>query len=76
MMKPENAGYFTTKENTPTASEGAGKFVAPEVQANFDRCFPKAVIDNIKWYPPVPAQLESMEGKTLDKIKRLDVRAQ
>lgn len=69
MMKPENAGYFTTKENTPTASEGAGKFVAPDVQANFDRCFPKSVIDNIKWYPPVPAQLEAMEGKVLDKIK-------
>jgi len=69
MLKPENAAYFTTQEKTATASAGAGKFVDPEVQANFDRSFPKAVIDNIKWYPPVPAKLEAMEGKVLDKIK-------
>ncbi|EMG35746.1 spermidine/putrescine-binding periplasmic protein [Desulfocurvibacter africanus PCS] len=69
MLRPENAGYFTTQEKTPTASAGAGKFVAPEVQVHFDRCFPQAAIDNIKWYPPVPAKLEAMEGKVLDKIK-------
>jgi spermidine/putrescine transport system substrate-binding protein len=27
------------------------------------------VIDNIKWYPPVPANIEAMEGKVLDRIK-------
>jgi spermidine/putrescine transport system substrate-binding protein len=69
MLRPENAGYFTTQEKTGTASAGAGKFVAPEVQADFDRGFDQAAIDNIKWYPPVPAGLEEMEGQVLDKIK-------
>ena len=69
MLKPENSGYFTSAEKAPTASKGAGPFVDPAFQANFDRSFPQAVIDNIKWYPPVPAKLEAMEGKVLDKVK-------
>ncbi|WP_147822487.1 extracellular solute-binding protein [Salidesulfovibrio onnuriiensis] len=69
IMKPENAGYFTSQEKAPTASQGANKYVDPEVAANFERSFPQAVIDNIKWYPPVPTKLESMEGRTLDRVK-------
>ncbi len=69
MLKPENSGYFTTAEKTPTASKDAAPFVDKAFQANFDRSFPQAVIDNIKWYPPVPAKLEAMEGKVLDKVK-------
>jgi len=69
MLRPENAGVFTTAENTPTAAKGANAFVAAEVRANFERSFPQETIDNIKWYPPVPANLESMEGLVLDKIK-------
>ena len=69
MMRPENAGYFTTQEKVGTASLDANAHVSPEVRANFERTFPKEAIDNIKWYPPVPAKLEVMEGKILDKIK-------
>jgi spermidine/putrescine transport system substrate-binding protein len=69
MLRPENSGYFTSAEKTPTASKGAGEFTDPAFQANFDRSFPQATIDNIKWYPPVPANLEAMEGKVLDKVK-------
>ncbi len=69
MMAPENAGYFTSQEKVPTASLDANAHVSAEVRANFERSFPKETIDNIKWYPPVPAKLEIMEGKILDKIK-------
>ena len=69
IMKPENAAMFTNQEKYPTASKDANAHVAPEVRANFERSFPPEAIDNIKWYPPVPAQLESMEGLVLDKVK-------
>ncbi len=69
MMKPENAGYFTSQEKTATASKDALKFTDAAVSENFQRTFPEEALDNIKWYPPVPAKLESMEGKVLDKIK-------
>ncbi|MEE4134499.1 MAG: extracellular solute-binding protein [Desulforhopalus sp.] len=69
MLRPENSGLFTSAEKAPTASKDAGKYVDAAFQANFDRSFPQAVIDNIKWYPPVPAEIEAMEGKVLDKVK-------
>jgi spermidine/putrescine transport system substrate-binding protein len=69
MLRPENAAVFTNLEKTGTASEGAIALTEPAVRANFDRCFSKEAIDNIKWYPPVPAKLEEVEGKILDKVK-------
>lgn len=72
VMKPENAGYFSSEEKYATASKDALKFTDAAVAANFARSFPQETIDNIKWYPPVPAKLESLEGKILDKIKAAD----
>jgi spermidine/putrescine transport system substrate-binding protein len=69
MMRPENAAVFTNKEKYGTASAGAIDYYDAEVKANFQRSFSKADIDNIKWYPPVPAKLESIEGLILDKVK-------
>jgi len=69
MMKPENCGYFSSQEKYATASQGALEYTDKAVAGNFARSFPQETIDNIKWYPPVPAKLESMEGKVLDKIK-------
>ncbi|MCJ7829893.1 MAG: extracellular solute-binding protein, partial [Desulfobacterales bacterium] len=69
MLRPENAAVFTNMEKTPTASDGALKLTDAAVRANFERCFPPAAIDNIKWYPPVPARLEAIEGLILDKVK-------
>ncbi len=69
MMRPENAAVFTNKEKYGTASNGAIEYYDAEVKDNFKRSFSQADIDNIKWYPPVPAKLESMEGLILDKVK-------
>ncbi len=69
IMQAENAAVFTNKEKYGTASKDAEKFLDAAIQANFSRSFTKGDIDNIKWYPPVPAQLEQIEGKILDKVK-------
>ena len=69
MLKPENAAVFTNAEKYGTASAAAIDYYDPDVKANFKRSFSEADIDNIKWYPPVPAKLESMEGLILDKVK-------
>jgi len=68
-LRPDNAAIFTNKEKYGTASKDAVKHLDASVSANFKRCFPPAVMDNMKWYPPVPAKLESIEGKILDKVK-------
>ncbi|NNK15063.1 MAG: spermidine/putrescine ABC transporter substrate-binding protein, partial [Desulfofustis sp.] len=69
MMVPENAAVFTNAEKYGTASAGAIEFYDDSVKANFQRSFSQADVDNIKWYPPVPAKLEAIEGKILDKVK-------
>jgi spermidine/putrescine transport system substrate-binding protein len=69
MLRPENAATFTNLDTTANASNGANKFLKPSIRENFERSFPPKEIDNIKWYPPVPAKLESIEGKILDKVK-------
>ncbi|NNG00613.1 MAG: extracellular solute-binding protein [Desulfobacteraceae bacterium] len=69
MLRPQNAATFTNLERAPTASAGANQHMDAVVRANFDRSFPQAVIDNIKWYPPVPSKLEGIEGMILDKVK-------
>lgn len=69
MMRPENAAIFTNAEKYGTASAGASEFLSGEVAANFKRSWPQEAVDNINWYPPVPAKLEEIEGKILDKVK-------
>ena len=69
MLKPENAAFFTNAEKYGTASKGATQFLSSEIKGNFERCFPLAAIANVKWYPPVPAKIEGIEGKILDKVK-------
>lgn len=68
-LKPENAAVFTNKEKYGTASKDAVKYLDPHIKANFTRSFPPEVIKNINWYPTVPPGLESMEAKTLEKIR-------
>ncbi len=69
MLKPENAAFFTNAEKYGTASKGAIQFLDADIKSNFERCFPLEDIANIKWYPPVPAKLEEIEGKILDRVK-------
>jgi spermidine/putrescine transport system substrate-binding protein len=69
MMRPENAAIFTNTEKYATASKDAGQFLDAEVRDNINRSFTAADIDNIKWYPPVSANIEQLEGKLLDKVK-------
>lgn len=69
MLRPENAAVFTNAEKCATASKDAGKYLDAEVRDNLNRSFNAADIDNIKWYPPVSAQIEQMEGKILDTVK-------
>lgn len=69
MLHPENAAVFTNLDTTANASKGANKFLKPSIKVNFERSFSPAAIDNIKWYPPVPAKIEGIEGMILDKVK-------
>jgi spermidine/putrescine transport system substrate-binding protein len=69
ILRPENAAVFTNAETYGTASKDAGKYLNPEIAANFERGLPPEALANTNWYPTVPPGLEEMEGKVMDRIR-------
>jgi len=69
VMQPKIAGMITNSSSYWTAAKGADQYVDEAARKQFSASFPQEAIDNIKWYPPVPAGLEDLEGKVLDRVK-------
>ena len=69
VMQPEIAAMITAEAGNFTASKGADAFADDALKAKFQASFPQEAIDNIKWYPTVPAGLEAIEGAALDRVK-------
>ena len=69
VMQPEIAAMITDEAGNFTASQGADEFVNDELKQRYQASFPPEAIDNIKWYPPVPAGIERIEGETLDRVQ-------
>ena len=68
VMQPEMAALITQSAGNFTASLGAEAFVDEKLKESFESSFDAAALDNIKWYPPVPAGLEAIEGRILDRV--------
>ena len=68
-MRPEIAAKIAASAGNFTASKGADKLMEGKLKEQFAQSFPQAAIDNIKWYPAVPAGIEDIEGKVLDRLK-------
>ena len=68
VMQPEIAAMITNTAGNFTAAVDGDAGVSADLKARYQASFDQAAIDNIKWYPPVPAGLEAMEGATLDRI--------
>lgn len=68
-MQPAIAAKVAASAGNFTASNGADKLTQGKLKEQFAESFPKAAIDNIKWYPAVPAGIETIEGKVLDRLK-------
>ena len=67
-MQPEIAAMITKSAGNFTASQGGDADVDEALKAKYNASFPQEAIDNIKWYPSVPAGLEALEGAALDRI--------
>ena len=68
-MKPEIAAKVAASAGNFTASKGADQLMDAKLKAQFADSFPSAALNNIKWYPAVPAGLEEIEGRVLDRVK-------
>ena len=68
-MRPEIAAKVAGVAGNFTASKGADQLMDAKLKAQFAASFPEAALKNVKWYPAVPAGLEEIEGRVLDRIK-------
>ncbi|MCB5161197.1 extracellular solute-binding protein [Marinomonas algarum] len=68
VMQPDIAAMITDSAGNFTASKGSDEYVDATLKSQYQASFSAADIDNIKWYPPVPAGLEKIEGKILDRV--------
>lgn len=69
VMRPEIAGKIATSAGNFTASKGSDKYGDPVLQKLYQASFSPKDVDNIKWYPAVPAGLEEIEGNILEKVR-------
>ncbi len=69
VMQPKIAAMITEAAGNFTAAKDGDKYVTEAKRKVYQETFPPAAIDNIKWYPPVPAGLEDMEGKVMDRVQ-------
>ena len=68
-MRPEIAAKVGASAGNFTASKGADQLADAKLKAQFASSFPEAALKNVKWYPAVPAGIEEIEGRVLDRIK-------
>lgn len=68
-MRPEIAAKVASSAGNFTASKGAEQGMDPVLKKQFADSFPEAALKNIKWYPAVPAGIEDIEGRVLDRVK-------
>ena len=68
-MRPEIAAKVAGSAGNFTASKGADQLMDAKLKAQFADSFPEAALKNVKWYPAVPAGIEDIEGRVLDRVK-------
>ena len=69
-MRPDIAAQVAASAGNFTASKGGDAAMSDDkLKAQFARSFPESALQNIKWYPAVPAGLEEIEGRVLDRVK-------
>jgi spermidine/putrescine transport system substrate-binding protein len=68
-MRPENAARVIKSVGNFSAAKDTAPLVDPRLKAQFTAAFPESALKNIHWYPAIPAGLEEIEGRVLDRIK-------
>ncbi|HVC02180.1 MAG TPA: extracellular solute-binding protein [Steroidobacteraceae bacterium] len=72
-MQPRIAAQIVDSVGSFSAAKGAEPYIDPRLKAQYAAAFPtEASLAQIHWYPAIPAGLELIEGRILDRIKAAD----
>ncbi|MBS0376296.1 MAG: extracellular solute-binding protein [Proteobacteria bacterium] len=67
-MRPDVAAKIAKAVGNFSASKGAEQLMEPRLKEQFKESFPDG-FKTVKWYPAIPAGLEEIEGRVLDRVK-------
>ncbi|MCX8501361.1 MAG: extracellular solute-binding protein [Alphaproteobacteria bacterium] len=67
--RPDNAAAIIDSSASASAAVGASSKAQSPTGKAIAAFYTPAVIATIKWFPPIPAGIEEMEGKILDAIQ-------
>ncbi|WP_046862202.1 extracellular solute-binding protein [Microvirga massiliensis] len=70
-LRPDIAAMVARSARNFTASRGADRLIDERLRSQFAESFPRAAIENIQWYPAVPAGLEEIEARVLAHLRRV-----
>ena len=68
-MRPEIAAKVAASAGNFTAAKGADQLMDAKLKAQFAASFPGDALKQVHWYPAVPAGIEEIEGRVLDRVK-------
>ena len=68
VMRPDVAAKIVEASGSFSAAKGSDALVSGAIKTAYQDAFPPEVIANIKWFPAIPAGLEDIEGKILDRV--------
>jgi spermidine/putrescine transport system substrate-binding protein len=68
-MRPENAARVVKSVGNFSAARDTAALIDPRLKAQFTASFPESRLKDIHWYPAIPAGLEEIEGRVLDRVK-------
>ena len=69
VLEPENVKIMSASTGAIAAVNGGKDLLPDDKKAAVNAAFTDADIDNLKFFANIPAGVEDMEGKTLEKIK-------
>lgn len=69
VMEPENVVIMSTSTGAIAAVKGGNDLLPDAMKAAVNASFSEDDINNLKFFANIPAGVEDMEGKTLEKIK-------
>ncbi len=69
VMTPERAGEMISKGGFLSAVQGSTKYIAADQKKLIEESFPPKAIDNINWYPTIPAFVNELRAQAEEKLK-------
>lgn len=68
-LRPEVAGRVASSAGHFSAVRGAELSMEPALRRQFAQSYPEDALGRIRWYPPLPAEIEAIDARQLARLR-------